>query len=713
MKKERNLTEKRNTIKKFWPTVIVLIIGISVLGLSYSEEHEILFEKAKFTMETKGDLNTAIKLFEDLITKYPKQREYAAKSQFYIGICSEKLGLDAAKKAFQSVIDKYPEQKKTVNLALEKLTQILKTDEGISEKREGIQIQRFWPNPIDTMGDPSPDGRYISYVDWDSDNLAIHDTLSGENRILTQNTSKDEFVMYSKWSPDGKTIAYIWYNKDEYWDLRILSPNNPKPQILLSDRDYQPFLLGNWSKDSKEILVSCYGTNSVIFGLVSVEDGSFKSIKTIKNKRSRNFRLSPNGDYVAYDFNHSPSNFDISIISIKSGQERPLIQHPAYDYLLDWTPDGKKILFASNRTKNYDIWAIEFENGTPIGNPILVHANVGRIFPMKLTKDGSFVYYKSNTKSDVYLAEFNFETGENITPPKKISTLIEGGNYLSEISPDGKHLAYISSRTSGPRINSSTENTICIYSLETDTQKDYISDLEIYTFYRMRWSPDSNHILFLARDNDDVPGLYNLDIRTGEIKTIVKSAKNNSFFAFDSFGKTVFYRERKQIENDKSNIGIYRQDIESGKQKLIYSSKSRPNALTLSPDNNLFAFYLQETKNENKTYRLMILPAKGGEPRELFSETDAGNFFQIGWTQDNKNIILTKWEPNEEGPSKYELWHVPLDGSPRKKLDIDMGWVRSVSVHPDKRRMTFAAGVTGDYDIWIINNFLSLLENRK
>ena len=45
-----------------------------------------LFEKAKYTMETKGDLMGAIKLFNHIIGKYTKEREYAAKAQLRIGI---------------------------------------------------------------------------------------------------------------------------------------------------------------------------------------------------------------------------------------------------------------------------------------------------------------------------------------------------------------------------------------------------------------------------------------------------------------------------------------------------------------------------------------------------------------------------------------------------------------------------------------------------
>ncbi len=87
----------------------ILAAFIAVLlpspGFPASPKHKVLFEKAKFTMETKGDLKGAIKLFNEIIEKYPDEREYAAKSQLYIGLCYEKSGLEEAQRAYRKVVE--------------------------------------------------------------------------------------------------------------------------------------------------------------------------------------------------------------------------------------------------------------------------------------------------------------------------------------------------------------------------------------------------------------------------------------------------------------------------------------------------------------------------------------------------------------------------------------------------------------------------------
>jgi outer membrane protein assembly factor BamD (BamD/ComL family) len=75
---------------------MTLVVGLAAavslaFSLQNSSQHKVLFEKAKFMMETKGDLEGAIGLFEEIINKYPNERYYAARSLYLIGTCYEKL----------------------------------------------------------------------------------------------------------------------------------------------------------------------------------------------------------------------------------------------------------------------------------------------------------------------------------------------------------------------------------------------------------------------------------------------------------------------------------------------------------------------------------------------------------------------------------------------------------------------------------------------
>ena len=56
----------------------------------------------------------------------------------------------------------------------------------------------------------------ISYIDWDTGDLAIFEIASGEKHRLTDKGSWEESVEFaesSRWSPDSKQIVYTWFNE--------------------------------------------------------------------------------------------------------------------------------------------------------------------------------------------------------------------------------------------------------------------------------------------------------------------------------------------------------------------------------------------------------------------------------------------------------------------------------------------------------------------
>ena len=51
---------------------------------------------------------------------------------------------------------------------------------------KGIVVRQVWSgSDVDVEGAPSPDGRYLSYVDWDTGDLAVYELTTGKKRRLT------------------------------------------------------------------------------------------------------------------------------------------------------------------------------------------------------------------------------------------------------------------------------------------------------------------------------------------------------------------------------------------------------------------------------------------------------------------------------------------------------------------------------------------------
>ena len=70
--------------------------------------------------------------------------------------------------------------------------------------------------------------------------------------------------------------------------------------------------------------------------------------------------ISPDGQTIAFAYKG-----DLYTVPATGGEARQLTTHPAHDSRPVWSPDSKKIAFASDRNGNFDIYLIDKEGGEP------------------------------------------------------------------------------------------------------------------------------------------------------------------------------------------------------------------------------------------------------------------------------------------------------------------------------------------------------------
>ena len=74
----------------------------------------------------------------------------------------------------------------------------------------------------------------------------------------------------------------------------------------------------------------------------------------------RNSAISPDGETIAFTYMG-----DIYTVKASGGEARQLTSNSAYDTAPVWSPDSKKIAFASNREGSNDVYIVSKEGGTP------------------------------------------------------------------------------------------------------------------------------------------------------------------------------------------------------------------------------------------------------------------------------------------------------------------------------------------------------------
>ncbi|MFQ6078892.1 MAG: tetratricopeptide repeat protein, partial [Thermodesulfobacteriota bacterium] len=667
--------------KTIFSALLISIFCLSFISNNVSSQEKAgqLFEKALYLEEAQGDLQKAIDLYQQIVKQFPKDREVAAKSQLHIGLCYEKLGRDEAQKAYQRVIEEFADQHAVVAEARIRLSAL--EQPAIAANRSGMVVRKVWAGPeLDLINALSPDGRHLSYVDWETGDLAVRDLVTGEKGRLTNKGSwaeSPEFALYSIMSPDGKQVAYAWSNKDGVFELRIIGFDGSEPSILYRNEEVEYIQPTAWSPDGKQILSLQRRkdrANQIV--LVLVADGSMRLLKTLDWRYPGMMSFSPDGRYIAYDVStkEDPPERDIFLPATDGSREIRIVEHPANDFILGWAPEGKRILFASDRTGNIGAWVIQIADGKPQGPPELVKPDIGQVFPMGFSQNGSFYYILLLGMNDVYIADIDPITGKVLSSPTKVTQHFEGSNTGPDWSRDGQYLAYLR----GPVPSVGRRPKIIIRTNKTGEERELLPKLSSIR-PGPRWSPDGRSFLVNGSDEMSRYGLYQVDAQTGALTCIVLWPSGSYIIQglWASNGKAILYNHSGHI--------IFR-ELETGREKELFRliEPRYGSRLAFSSDGRRLAF--TEIDTATRSVVLKVRPTAGGEARDLLSIQESEEIYSIAWSPDGRYLLFTKErDPYITPPAnqKAELWRIPVDGGEPQKLGLAMNGLTHLRVHPD------------------------------
>ncbi|MDR0833908.1 MAG: peptidase S41 [Candidatus Symbiothrix sp.] len=147
--------------------------------------------------------------------------------------------------------------------------------------------------------------------------------------------------------------------------------------------------------------------------------------------------ISPDGQQIAFSYKG-----DIFTVPTAGGQARQITMHEAYDYLPVWSPDSKKIAFASNRFGNFDVYTVSATGGTP--ERLTTHS--ANESPYSFTPDGKFVVFGAKIQVPASSAAFPSNVNTELykvavtggRPELVLATSIEDLSF----SADGKTMIY-------------------------------------------------------------------------------------------------------------------------------------------------------------------------------------------------------------------------------------------------------------------------------
>lgn len=573
---------------------------------------------------------------------------------------------------------------------------------GVSDSAGAMhdgELRRLWAGEDFNFyaSSPSPDGRYVTEIDWSTGDLAVRDLASGTLHHLTDKggwTQSGDYALSSTFSPDGDEVAFVWWNTEhQRHELRALrfeaDPSGPPRgrhvRVIYANPAMEPFPVFGWAADGWILTSLRRPDRTLALALVSAETGEARVLESFDWRRPGAVR-SPDGRTIAYDLptaDDSPER-DIYLFSDDGSKKAVAVEGPADDIVLAWLPDGSALLYGSRQAGHTTVHRLPIVAGSAAGPPEPTGIELpGRIEP--LGRAGDVLYVGVTVESaEFHVARVDDTGAARFRDIQPFTDPWGSSMHAWDWSPDGSHIAHDARGEPGSSdfrvvIRSHDGNPIRNFRLEG--RADIV-----------RWAPDGRSVLLYAWDREERPGLRSLDLESGRLRTIRQFDGEwqamGGHFAVSPDAKNLYYRllgagAEVRIPTRGS---IIRRNLETGEERVVLAVRSG-GSLAFSPDGEQLAFVDYDT--DLASYVIRIKPASGTAAHVIFRQEEGEIIEGLNWMPDGRSLLFL----GGTAGGRYELLHVAATGGEATQL-ADVPWLAYAEprLHPDGRRVAFRAG---------------------
>ncbi len=381
----------------------------------------------------------------------------------------------------------------------------------------------------------------------------------------TQLTNDEDFDYHPSWSPDGKFIVY-GSGISPIYEVRVVPAAGGQPRNVTNENS--SVVRPGWTPDGKHILFSSARSGvmniwKVPFSPSGDKNSASPTRVTIGEGNDVNLSATANGNRIAFATVRNTA--DIWELTLSTGKLRQVTSETSSEDHPHVSPDGRTLLFQSNRGEKPGIWTMDLNSKvlsqlaygddpefqarwSPDGKEIaysqgakIVTQKLGDVSAREVAPEGSAPSWSpdgkklafsriSDGKADIWI--HSLETGET-----KQITFLESRNAFPAWSPDGNSITFTAQKGS--------KRDIFVVASNGGTPKRITSGEA--EFSHPRWSPRDKDEILCLRDHKNV---CLVSVSTGKVKQITDFVEANVILDYPSWsfdGKKIYFSLARKV----------------------------------------------------------------------------------------------------------------------------------------------------------------------
>jgi Tol biopolymer transport system component len=380
---------------------------------------------------------------------------------------------------------------------------------------------------------------------------------------------------------------------------------------------------------------------------------------------------SPDGKTLAFIRRYGTSNREIYLVPAAGGEPRRLTHDNRTVDSLAWTPDGRTILFASDREGGNTIWRIPVSGGAP------ERLSVGRedVFEVAISPQGNrLAYLQWLNDTNIWRWETPGSAGK--PPVKLVASTRQDTN--PQYSPNGEKIVFTSDRSGHLEI------WMCESDGSNPVQLTYFNGPFAGS---PRWSPDGRQIAFdcTAAGPRDI---YIVSAEGGPVRRLTTEPSEEVRPSWSRDGRWIYFGS-----NRGGDWQVWKTPVAGG--EAVQVTRRGGHEAFESPDGKFVYYTIRPA-----SFGVWRVPAEGGEEVRMI---DRGS--QSNWAMMDQGIYFLTAGANARSHIEFFSFatsRVTQLGEIEKQLNTAGP---SLSVSPDGRRLLCSRLDQGGSDIMLVENF--------